>query len=94
MKQGLTNYEKETIITFNDGEDEAQIYTCNKTWIKTLAKLAQKDSRVSRTESDEYSQTYVLPKKAIKVRLSVAMQGEKLKKARLQAQQRFHNAKK
>lgn len=94
MKQNLTSYEKETIITFNDEEDIAQVYTCNKSWINALSKLSQKDSRVSRTEKDEYSQTYVLPKKAIKVRLSVAMQGEKLKKARLQAQQRFHSTKK
>lgn len=94
MKTPLTNYERETVITFNDNEDTAQIYTCNKTWMKMLTKLAQKDSRVSRTESDEYSQTYVLPKKAIKVRLPRIIQGEKLKKMRLQAQQSFQKAKK
>jgi len=30
--RSLTNYEKETIIVFNEGEDEAHIFTYNKNW--------------------------------------------------------------
>jgi len=38
MRISLSRYEKETIINFNEGEDEASIFTYNKTWQKHLEK--------------------------------------------------------
>jgi len=38
MKRKLTNFELETIINFNEGEDTAHIFTYNKTWQKHLEK--------------------------------------------------------
>ena len=32
----LTNYERETIIVFNDAEDAAEVYTANAAWIRRL----------------------------------------------------------
>jgi hypothetical protein len=36
MTKTLTNYEQETIINFNKGEDKAHIFTYEKTWQKRL----------------------------------------------------------
>ena len=38
MARKLTNYEQETIINFNKGEDVAYIFTYEKTWQKHLEK--------------------------------------------------------
>lgn len=32
----LSDYEKETLINFNEEEDTAIIYTCRKDWARTL----------------------------------------------------------
>ena len=49
----LTKYEKETIILFNEGEDEASIYTYNAGLRKRLANhpSATSDERGTQTES-------------------------------------------
>ena len=68
----LTKYEKETIINFNQDEVNASIYTCDSKWIRDLDKLMKKDSRISLETKDEYSKwtaTYIIPKKAVKIRL-------------------------
>jgi hypothetical protein len=36
MSRNLTGYEKETIITFNEGEDTAYIFTYNRSWQRHL----------------------------------------------------------
>ncbi|MFC1980428.1 hypothetical protein ACFLVS_06300 [Chloroflexota bacterium] len=38
MTRTLTNYEQETIINFNKGEDIAHIFTYEKTWQQLLEK--------------------------------------------------------
>jgi len=38
MKPRLSLVERETIINFNEGEDNASIFTYNKTWQKHLEK--------------------------------------------------------
>jgi len=38
MTRKLTNYERETIINFNEGDNMASIFTYNKTWQKHLEK--------------------------------------------------------
>jgi len=65
----LTKYKKETIINFNQDEVNASIYTCDSKWIRDLDKLMKKDSRISLETKDEYSKTYIIPKKAVKIRL-------------------------
>lgn len=37
----LTNYERETIVNFNEGEDTASVYTHNKPLRRRLEQLAQ-----------------------------------------------------
>lgn len=38
MERTPPPFEQQTIITFNEEEDEASIYTCNQKWIEQLEK--------------------------------------------------------
>jgi len=43
----LTRYERETTITFNEGEDECAVYSCMKRWQNHLEnKLGVKPERI------------------------------------------------
>lgn len=41
----LTKYEQETIINYNQEEDMAQIYTCDKNLIRKIDAHIEKNSR-------------------------------------------------
>jgi len=87
---GLTKYEKETIINFNQDEENASIYTCDEAWIRAMDKLVAKDSRVSLDTKDKYSKTYLIPKRAVKVRLSRVLSATERNKASLRAKKNFN----
>ena len=60
----LTNWERETIITFNEEEKIAYLWTYNKTWQRQLEeKLGLKPTLVNGRGGKEYE----LPKKMIKM---------------------------
>ena len=63
----LNLYEQETIICFNNAEPNAEIYTYATSWKNKLAKMSAEDKGVQKVKEDKYSQTYILPKKYIKV---------------------------
>lgn len=65
--QKLSRDEIETVITFNDADLFATVYTNNKSWIKKLDKHVDSLS-ASIISSDEYSKTYRFDKKSIKIR--------------------------
>ncbi len=61
---GLTNYERETIINFNEAEETAYIFTYNKAWQRHLEKvLGLKIVKTNRFGAKDYE----LPKKWIKL---------------------------
>ena len=61
---GLTNYERETIINFNEAEDTAYIFTYNKAWQRHLEeKLGLKPVNINGFGGKDYE----LPKKWIKL---------------------------
>ena len=62
----LIKEEKETIISFNEAETTANVYTCSTEVKKRLNELSLKNSDIYRVKEDEYSQTYIIPKKIIK----------------------------
>ena len=63
MSRKLSNYEKETIINFNEGEDMANIFTYNKSWQQHLEKkLGLKPTMDNGWGGKEYE----IPKKRIK----------------------------
>ena len=62
----LTKDEKETIISFNEAETTATVYTCSSQIKKRLQELSLKSSDIYREKKYKYSQTYIIPKKIIK----------------------------
>lgn len=64
----LSNQERETIILFNEAEPDAQVYTCNGRIRRRLEELAEKGIEgVSFIKTDDYSVTYTVPKKLVKI---------------------------
>ena len=60
----LTRYEKETIINFNEGENEAYIFTYNKKWqrhLETVMLLKAEEI------NDVGGKSYTLPKDRIRL---------------------------
>ena len=67
-KYFLNNYEKETISLWNEAEPTAEVYTCSASMMRHMDELVEKCTEITRTKETEYSKTYVLPKKLVKVR--------------------------
>lgn len=68
MATELSNYERETVINFNDEEKVAVVYTCNRALRRKMDKLAEERPDECRTvTSFENSATYEVPKKWVKV---------------------------
>lgn len=63
----LSNYERETIINFNEAEPTASVYTCNRRLQNKLNKLVGVNPNISVHREDEESVTYQVPKNWIKV---------------------------
>ena len=63
----LSNYERETIINFNEAEPTASVYTCNRRLQNKLNKLVGANPNISVHCEDEESVTYQVPKNWIKV---------------------------
>ena len=69
MSYGLSNEERETIISFNDGDSDGSVYTCNKALIRKLDGFCKKRPDLYKLdEKDECSKTYVFPKKLVSLR--------------------------
>ena len=73
----LTNYEKETIITFNEAEKTAGVYTHNAALLRKLAELAEERpeecrlEKLSRwNEGKVQAADYIIPKAWVKIRPS------------------------
>lgn len=79
----LSKYESETIISYNDEEKDATVYTCNKSLIRKIDTLCEKYPEVYQLiKKDKFSKTYTLPKKLIgvkKIRILTPEQKEKQK---------------
>ena len=68
----LSSIEKETIITFNEEEQQADIFTFNSTLRKRLAELKERFPNLvklnSQDETDgQTSISYTIPKKFVKI---------------------------
>jgi hypothetical protein len=67
----LTRYEKETIINYNEGEQAAVIYTFNRSLKRRLADYSEKYPALCQmtNRTKEGSETYVIDKSRLSVRL-------------------------
>ena len=63
----LSNYERETIILYNNEEDMASVYTYHRALQNKLNKLVGVNPDISIKRQDEEYTEYILPKKWIKV---------------------------
>ena len=86
MAKCLTNYERETIVLFNDAEDTATVYTCNKALQRRMTRLKCK---VKQTEGEGI--TYEIPKKWVKISPPRKM-SEEQKKASSDRMKAMHKA--
>ena len=91
----LTKYEKETIILFNEADDEASIYTYNAGLRKRLANFSKKHPDLCRLEKscDQGGVSYVLDKSRLSIRLQPPMSEERRQKASEYAKQNGFHAK-
>lgn len=64
----LSRQEQETIILFNEAEQEATVYTHNKALQKRLDGFCVTDPRYSLIKTEGKAKTYKVPKKSIRVR--------------------------
>ena len=94
MNTKLTKYERETVISFNEKEDVATVYTCSTQVKNRLKELSLKNSDIYREKEDEYSQTYIIPKKIIRFTLPRELSVEEKQKRAIRLQQNveMHNA--
>lgn len=90
----LTLEERETIIRFDDSDDKATFYTCNQTWIRKLDKMMSETRGLILESKDEYSKTYIFPKKWLRVQKPVVYSEEQRAKMALHGQQMAKNLKK
>lgn len=77
--------ERETIIRFDDSSDTATLYTCNRSWMTKMDRLASKSLDVTMEKEDKYSKQYSFPKKMVKVILPRVVTDEMKAKLALQA---------
>ncbi len=85
----LTKFEKETIILFNEGEQEASIYTFNASLRKRLALFSKKYPELCRMERslDQGGVSYVLDKSRLSIRLIAPYSEERRQQACQQAKE-------
>ena len=79
----LSKYEQETIINYNQDEDMAQIYTCDRNLIRKIDAHIEKNHDSYCVRRDEESATYSLPKKFVKVVFSRQLTDEQRQKSAL-----------
>lgn len=84
-----SKYEKETIVNFNEAEQEATIYTFNADLKRRLAEFSQKYPLLCRMEraTPEGSVTYVLDKSRLSIRLVPPYSEERRAAARAYAKE-------
>lgn len=88
----LTRAERETIILYNEEEQTAEVYTCNEAMKRKLTKLHEDGTEgLTFVRSDEYSVTYTVPKKWVKIKPSIKMNlTDEQREARKQRMKQLH----
>ena len=64
-----TNYEKETVILYNEEEKTAHIETANRSLIDRLDSFCEQSDDIKCVKVHEPFKDYILPKKWIKIRM-------------------------
>lgn len=67
---GLSKYEMETTINYNEAEKTAEVYTHNKALIRKLERLEQErpeECRLEKTSRGGAAVQYIIPKKWVRI---------------------------
>ena len=88
----LTKLEKETIIVFNEAEQEAEVFTYNGRMLRELAKLAgdRPDDVEHVSDNGNGASTYRVPKKWVKIRASRIL-SERERAARIETMRKINS---
>lgn len=79
---GLSKYEQETVINYNNGEKTATLYTADPIVMRKMDKLVEKDPDEYKViKENDISKTYEFPKKLIGFRVTQRMTPEQREKA-------------
>lgn len=73
--------ERETIITFNEGEPYAHVSTMNPAMMRKLKSYAEQHEEVQFISEDEYGVNFVLPKYLVSIRKPYVMSEQARKEA-------------
>lgn len=87
----LTKYEKETIILTSEGDDTYSVFTYNSALKRRLASFARKYPAVCRLENEDKkygSQSYVIDKGRLSIRLTAPYDEARKKAASVNARNR------
>jgi len=76
----LTKYERETVITFNDAEQEARVYTCSPVMLRKMDSMVKNCPGIWVEKQDEVSKTYICPKRLVSVRKPPRLSDEQRQK--------------
>lgn len=63
----LTATERETFISYNEGECQAVVFTCSPSLISELDRLCEERKDIRRTKKAQHGNTYRVPKKWLKL---------------------------
>ena len=85
----MSNYERETIIHFDDSEDTATIYTCNRALQRKLSKYVDENKGYKLDKTDDNSKTYKCSKKLISFRTPKILNEKTREKMSSLARERF-----
>ena len=64
----MTSEERETVIQFDAGSDEARVYTCQRSLAQRLGRLGFKPTRVDHNSQREVAWHFEVPKSYVLVR--------------------------
>lgn len=76
----LTKLEQETTINYNQDEQNADVYTCDRKLQRKLEILAEKDAQVVKISEDKYSKRFTIPKRYLSIRMPKVLTEESKQK--------------
>lgn len=88
----LSNYERETIINFNEGEDTASVYTHNKALRRKLEQLARErpeECRLFNVSHGDQAVEYYIPKAWVKINPTRILSEDEKERRRAAAKANF-----
>ena len=85
----LSPYERETIINWNQGDTNANVFTYDKSLMRKIDKIRSNNKAVTLLREGNGFREYSLPKTMLTIKEQRKYSEETLEKLRMQAKERF-----